>query len=51
MTWTQLTIRLAEIWSGPGDGTSPYSNSSLRTVDAAVAGGITWVNAAGNFGY
>ena len=26
------------IWSGPGDGTSPYSNSPLRTVDAAVAG-------------
>ena len=36
------------IWSGPGDGTSPYSNSTLRTVDAAVAAGITWVNAAGN---
>ena len=36
------------IWSGAGDGTSPYSNSALRTVDAAVAAGITWVNAAGN---
>ena len=36
------------IWSGPGDGTSPYSNSTLKTVDSAVAGGITWVNSAGN---
>jgi len=37
-------------WSfdGPGDGTSPRENSPLRGVDRAVAGGITWVNAAGN---
>ena len=33
---------------GPGDGTSPFSNSPLRTIDAAVATGITWVNAGGN---
>ena len=33
---------------GPGDGTSPFSDSPLRTVDAAVSNGITWVNAAGN---
>ena len=39
---------VSRIWSGPGDGTSPYSNSTLKTVDAAVAGGITWVNSAGN---
>ena len=43
-----INYSIGEIWSGPGDGTSPYSNSSLRTVDAAVAGGITWVNSAGN---
>ncbi|MDE2993673.1 MAG: S8 family serine peptidase, partial [Chloroflexota bacterium] len=36
------------VWDGPGDGTSPNSNSPNRTVDAAVAGGILWVNAAGN---
>ncbi len=36
------------IWDGPGDGTSPSSISPLNTVDAAVAGGILWVNAAGN---
>jgi subtilisin family serine protease len=35
-------------FDGPGDGTSPYSHSPLRVVDIAVAGGITWVNAAGN---
>ena len=38
-TWT---------WDGPGDGTSPYSGSPLRSVDTAVAGGITWINNAGN---
>ena len=35
-------------FDGPGDGSSPYSNSPLETVDRAVAGGIVWVNAAGN---
>ena len=33
---------------GPGDGTSPRSDSPLRTVDLAVARDIVWVNAAGN---
>ena len=33
---------------GPGDGTSPFSNNPLRTIDAAVSAGITWVNSAGN---
>ena len=38
-------------WSfdGPGDGTSPYSWSALKTVDRAVERGIVWVNAAGNY--
>ena len=35
-------------WDGPGDGTSPFSDSPLRAVDTAVSGGITWVNSAGN---
>lgn len=39
---------LGAVVDGPGDGTSPFSDSPLRTVDAAVAAGITWVNAAGN---
>ena len=33
---------------GPGDGTSPFSDSPLRTIDAAMSSGITWVNSAGN---
>ena len=33
---------------GPGDGTSPSSDSPLKTIDAAVSGGITWVNSGGN---
>ena len=36
-------------WEGPGDGTTPYSNGALRSVDTAVNGGITWVNSAGNY--
>ncbi|MSQ21890.1 MAG: hypothetical protein EXR53_01080 [Dehalococcoidia bacterium] len=39
---------VAWTWSGPGDGTSPFSNSPLATVNATVAGGAIWVNAAGN---
>ena len=37
-------------FDGPGDGTSPFSDSSLRAVDRAVAGGSVWVNSAGNDG-
>ncbi len=36
------------LWDGPGNGTSPYTNSPLGTVDVAVTGGILWVNSAGN---
>ena len=36
-------------FDGPGDGTSPFSDSPLKTVDRAVAGGIVWVNSAGNY--
>lgn len=35
-------------WDGPGDGTSPYSDSPLKAVDAAVNGGAVFVTAAGN---
>ena len=43
-------IVMGEIYEfdGPGNGTSPFSYSPLRAVDRAVAGGIIWVNAAGN---
>ncbi len=35
-------------WDGPGDGTSPFESSPLRTVDRAVDAGIVWINGAGN---
>ena len=35
-------------WDGPGNGTSPFSDSPIRTVSSAVTGGVTWVNIAGN---
>ncbi len=35
-------------WDGPGDGTSPFSNSPLKSVDLAVSGGVIWLNSAGN---
>jgi hypothetical protein len=38
------------IFEGPGDGTSPYSNSLYALIDQAVSGGSLWVNAAGNGG-
>ena len=33
---------------GPGDGTSPFRYSHLNTINQAVDGGITFLNAAGN---
>ena len=38
-------------FQGPGDGTSPFSWSSLRTIDQTVANGSIWVNSAGNYAY
>jgi subtilisin family serine protease len=35
-------------FEGPGDGTSPFSDSTYALIDAAVRGGALWVNAAGN---
>ncbi len=43
-----INMSLDWIWDGPGDGTSPYSNSPLGSVDAAVSGGIMFANSAGN---
>ena len=39
---------LGSPYEGPGDGTSFFSNSRLNSVDTAVAGGIVFVNSAGN---
>lgn len=43
-----INVSLGFIPDGPGDGTSPSSVSPLKTIDAAVSGGIAWVNAGGN---
>ena len=43
-----INMSVGWTFSGPGDGTSPYSNAPLKSVDAAVNGGILWVNSAGN---
>ena len=40
---------LSWAFDGPGDGTSPYSNSPLRSLDSAVSNGAVWVNSAGNY--
>jgi subtilisin family serine protease len=37
-------------WDGPGDGTSPYSDSPLVSASAAVSNGAVFVTAAGNEG-
>ena len=31
-------------WSGPGDGTSAYPDSELKTLDSAVSQGMTWIS-------
>ena len=36
------------VWDGPGDGSSPFTNSLLNVVDHAVANGILWVGSASN---
>lgn len=47
---TVINYSVTWAWDGPGDGTSPFADSPLRTVDAAVAAGATFVAAAGNGG-
>ena len=37
-------------WDGPGDGTSPYTESPLKTVEMVTNAGVTWINSAGNSG-
>ena len=43
-----VNMSLGWIADGPGDGTSPFDASPLKTIDVAVSSGITWVNAGGN---
>ena len=39
---------IRRFFDGPGDGTSPYSDSPLNVLDRAVNAGIVWINSAGN---
>ena len=43
-----VNMSLSWTWDGPGDGTSPFSVSPLNTVSSTVAGGVVWLNSAGN---
>ena len=43
-----INYSLSDLWEGPGDGTSPFSWSSLKSVDIAVGSGLSWTNAVGN---
>ena len=43
-----INYSVGYIFDGPGDGTSPYSDSPLNTVDWAVEEDILWVSSAGN---
>ena len=43
-----INMSLGFIVDGPGNGTSPSNVSPLKTIDASVSSGITWVNAGGN---
>ena len=43
-----INMSLSFLVDGPGNGTSPFSDSTLNTVDTAVSSGITWVNSGGN---
>ena len=43
-----IVVSLGFEWSGPGNGTSPFANSPVNTVNYAARQGILWINAAGN---
>ena len=43
-----INMSLSWIVDGPADGMSPFSDSPLKTIDAAVSSGIAWVNSGGN---
>ncbi|MYH41505.1 MAG: S8 family serine peptidase, partial [Chloroflexi bacterium] len=43
-----IVMSLGGDFEGPGDGTSPYSHGDIRTLNRAIANGMTVVVAAGN---
>ena len=45
-----ITTSIHWLWDGPGNGTSPYTNSPLRSINTGVSGGSVFTVAAGNEG-
>ena len=43
-----INTSIGWLYDGPGDGTSPFGDSPLKTVDKAVASGAIWVSLAHN---
>ena len=43
-----ISFSVHYLWDGPGNGTSPYTDSPLRSVNVAVSGGALFAVAAGN---
>ena len=46
-----VNVSLGTRWEGPGDGTTPYSRTFLKAVDAAVTGGAFVAIGSGNSNY
>ena len=44
-----IAYSVVHTFDGPGDGTSPFGDSILKTVDRAVDSGVIWVSGAGNY--
>ena len=44
-----IAYPLVHAFDGPGDGTSPFGDSILKTVDRAVDSRVVWVSGAGNY--
>ena len=45
-----INISFSYVWDGPEGGTSPYTDSPLKSVDIAVSGSAVVTVAAGNYG-
>ena len=43
-----INYSVSNLWEGPGDGMTPFSWGTLRSVDIAIRSGASWTNAAGN---
>lgn len=45
-----ISMSLRVPFEGPGDGTSPVTNSHISAANNAISNGTVWVNSAGNYG-